>query len=854
MDGSSQLPTNKAWKRDLPTTYTATMDPAVDRLAFFHILERLKTQKRTGWIKAKIPGPESIADHMHRMSILALCTSDASLDVSKCVMMAVVHDLAEAVVGDIAPWEGISKAEKAQREQPQRLDTFWVHPPPRLSFPPLPLSPPSATPHHWRLSRSLEAGLSLNLGIRALNVLYEFTALIMFHGFELRFIALMLVSLCQGVLSLLSIANVVIANLPGSSTTLPILIVATNAPMSLAIMVIMVLDYMKRSPLSVLNEAVLCAAAGLVDLISAVTILFFSMGNAICQTRSNLAFWNACGAHFAVITLLWTATFLLGSYAACLTYVAKRYSRLHPLDQNSVWKKKVKQVHWSRASYSPKNSPGRRLRKQGPLDIESLRRVVVDKDNRALSRQMGHAFSSPLPATPSRSIGHPPALNSPAGFAERMGYFRRDAQGEYIPSTPTLRRGPPPGDVRPIPPQRVERGTIFRMQTPGVADTRRPSFPDLPNPFPPAYSVQGTAPLAQGPVDSAARSWSSSHSSANSTSSGPGFAGLGAGPEPQKNTLRISAPVPLGSPQIRSDNSPSTGFVQPPRNSVYPGSQQRPFHAPTPQVPSSAHSLTPPRRSLQPVKPLTLPASPRSGQHISAQQGIGYPRKYSLPQSSLATTVSNMPAYRPTSLLPLQTQSRTGSATTPTTLTRPAFLQPTLATLPPATMSPSTKQRVSNSAYPLPLPPLSTYPIKSVAASARPPTQGGLKPDVSSIDEPPQGIMKDRPLSVVSTVSYYSTSSASHGPQPVRELILSLTSPTRAENVVADEFLERSDSALSRRSSKSKKAPTVARSTSRHGPTSQTLWGGTGNGPARRSLASQFQQPQVRPAMQNGGR
>ncbi|KAG8692052.1 hypothetical protein FRC11_007018 [Ceratobasidium sp. 423] len=31
--------------------------------------------------------------------------------------MAVVHDLAEAVVGDIAPWEGISKVEKAQRER-----------------------------------------------------------------------------------------------------------------------------------------------------------------------------------------------------------------------------------------------------------------------------------------------------------------------------------------------------------------------------------------------------------------------------------------------------------------------------------------------------------------------------------------------------------------------------------------------------------------------------------------------------------------------------------------------------------------------------------------------------------------
>ncbi|KDN35068.1 hypothetical protein RSAG8_11906, partial [Rhizoctonia solani AG-8 WAC10335] len=279
----------------------------------------------------------------------------------------------------------------------------------------------------------------------------------------------------------------------------------------------MVLDYMKRSPLSVLNEAVLCAAVGLIDLISAVTIVFFSMGNAICQARSNFAFWNACGAHFAVIALLWTVTFLVTVYAVCLAYAAKRYSRLHPLDQSSVWKKKVKQVHWSRASYSPKNPPGRRLRKQGPLDIESLRRVVVDKDSRTLSRQIGYVSSSPLPATPSRPIGHPPGLDSPAGFAERMGYFRRDARGEYVPSTPTLRRGPPPGYVHPVPPEKVERGTIFRMQTPGITDTRPPSFPDLPNPFPPAHTSRGAVPLAQGPVDLVAASWSSSHFSASSS-------------------------------------------------------------------------------------------------------------------------------------------------------------------------------------------------------------------------------------------------------------------------------------------------------------------------------------------------
>jgi len=45
-----------------------------------------------------------------------MCASDSTLDISKCVMMCLVHDLAEAHVGDIAPSEMIPKAEKSRRE------------------------------------------------------------------------------------------------------------------------------------------------------------------------------------------------------------------------------------------------------------------------------------------------------------------------------------------------------------------------------------------------------------------------------------------------------------------------------------------------------------------------------------------------------------------------------------------------------------------------------------------------------------------------------------------------------------------------------------------------------------------
>ncbi|KAK0497384.1 HD domain-containing protein [Armillaria luteobubalina] len=103
--------------RVFPPLYTSSGDESADRLAFFHVLERLKTQKRTGWIDHGIDKPESISDHMYRMAVLAMCTSDEKLDIPKCVMMCVVHDLAEAQVGDITPREGISRAEKLRLEE-----------------------------------------------------------------------------------------------------------------------------------------------------------------------------------------------------------------------------------------------------------------------------------------------------------------------------------------------------------------------------------------------------------------------------------------------------------------------------------------------------------------------------------------------------------------------------------------------------------------------------------------------------------------------------------------------------------------------------------------------------------------
>ena len=53
---------------------------------------------------------------MYRMAITTMCCPDPSIKKDRCVKMAIVHDLAEAIVGDITPLDPVSKPEKHRRE------------------------------------------------------------------------------------------------------------------------------------------------------------------------------------------------------------------------------------------------------------------------------------------------------------------------------------------------------------------------------------------------------------------------------------------------------------------------------------------------------------------------------------------------------------------------------------------------------------------------------------------------------------------------------------------------------------------------------------------------------------------
>ncbi|XP_010525763.1 PREDICTED: HD domain-containing protein 2 [Tarenaya hassleriana] len=96
-------------------THSSAAASAID---FLTLCTRLKMTKRAGWVKRNVKDAESIADHMYRMGLMALISSDIpSVDRDKCIKMAIVHDIAEAIVGDITPSDGIAKEEKSRRER-----------------------------------------------------------------------------------------------------------------------------------------------------------------------------------------------------------------------------------------------------------------------------------------------------------------------------------------------------------------------------------------------------------------------------------------------------------------------------------------------------------------------------------------------------------------------------------------------------------------------------------------------------------------------------------------------------------------------------------------------------------------
>ena len=85
-------------------------------IKFLEIAGMLKRTARAGWVEVGIYQPESVADHTFRTAILCMVYADMEgLDPLKLLRMALIHDLPEAVIGDLTPSK--KTAETKEKEE-----------------------------------------------------------------------------------------------------------------------------------------------------------------------------------------------------------------------------------------------------------------------------------------------------------------------------------------------------------------------------------------------------------------------------------------------------------------------------------------------------------------------------------------------------------------------------------------------------------------------------------------------------------------------------------------------------------------------------------------------------------------
>lgn len=92
-------------------------------LRFYVLATQLKYKIRSGWDDThwNISGErrESIAEHIYGTCILAIALDSefkTDLDLEKVIMMLVLHELGEVLIGDITPFDNIPREQKIEIE------------------------------------------------------------------------------------------------------------------------------------------------------------------------------------------------------------------------------------------------------------------------------------------------------------------------------------------------------------------------------------------------------------------------------------------------------------------------------------------------------------------------------------------------------------------------------------------------------------------------------------------------------------------------------------------------------------------------------------------------------------------
>jgi putative hydrolase of HD superfamily len=104
-------------------------------IRLFFETAHLKQLFRQGWLRAGRPVPkewcESVADHSFSVALLALVLAQdyfPQLDADRVVKLALIHDVAEARIGDITPMDNIPEEQKLAAERKAMEELFEAFP------------------------------------------------------------------------------------------------------------------------------------------------------------------------------------------------------------------------------------------------------------------------------------------------------------------------------------------------------------------------------------------------------------------------------------------------------------------------------------------------------------------------------------------------------------------------------------------------------------------------------------------------------------------------------------------------------------------------------------------------------
>jgi putative hydrolase of HD superfamily len=88
-----------------------------DMVKFLEIAGVLKRTQRTGWVDVGVYQPESVADHTFRTAVFCMLYADMEdLDPLKLLRMALIHDLPEAIIGDLMPTQKTAETKEQEAD------------------------------------------------------------------------------------------------------------------------------------------------------------------------------------------------------------------------------------------------------------------------------------------------------------------------------------------------------------------------------------------------------------------------------------------------------------------------------------------------------------------------------------------------------------------------------------------------------------------------------------------------------------------------------------------------------------------------------------------------------------------